>query len=284
MAFTTFLWTFFGSFLLVKIDENHMASNDIHRYDDIPLDEISDGALDEPTQSDQSKSFSGFLELGGRELFFNSDARLLFFIISFIGGSGLMYINNIGSVLRALHEIGEIGNLPALQSSCVTILSVFNCGGRLMFALTSDRAALSKWRVRRSSYLLASALLAFLAHLSLAFSPASFIVICSAAQGLGYGMMYAVSTTITSMWFGTKNYGTNWGWMSAGPGLVGQLMSLVFGSLYDYEVVNKKATDEHVCTSGIKCYSLAFQIAASLCLMSVIITYALRSRRVKLHQ
>lgn len=54
-------------------------------------------------------------------------------------GTGLMYINNIGTVVATLEPTGSSPiSVAKLQASLVSLLSIFNCIGRLLAGFSSD--------------------------------------------------------------------------------------------------------------------------------------------------
>lgn len=217
-------------------------------------------------------------DIGGWDLFSNRDAQMLFVCILIIGGAGLVYINNVGTILHTLELVGEVENLPRLQSLSVSLLSISNCSGRLLFTVTSDWLSNLRTPIRRINWLFASALIIASIQLATGYSTASFIVMCSIVLGFGYGIMFAVAPTMTSVWFGTKHFGSNWGWMNVAPALGGQLLSLLFGAIYDLNLAGG-IEDGNLCKLGAQCYRLTFQITSTLCFTAAILAFCLKKRR-----
>ncbi|CAG8777260.1 16544_t:CDS:2, partial [Acaulospora morrowiae] len=91
---------------------------------------------------------SSFLDICGWDLVRSGDARLLFIAILFIGGTALMYINNVGNIIKSLYAASVNCNPPSnvdqqieihrLQNFHVSIISIFSCVGRLTSGLFSD--------------------------------------------------------------------------------------------------------------------------------------------------
>ncbi|KAJ9066209.1 hypothetical protein DSO57_1011761 [Entomophthora muscae] len=282
MGIFTSLLTLVASNFLVKMDSEQLS-------DETRLlsDSISYGTFD-PSNSNDSTAISSPTwhpsnlspeqDIGGWELFRNRDAQLLFVCILIIGGAGLVYINNVGTILHTLELVGEVENLPKLQSLSVSLLSISNCSGRLLFTATSDWLANLRKPIRRINWLVVSALIVGSINLATGYSTASYIVMCSIILGLGYGAMFAVAPTMTSVWFGTTRFGSNWGWMNIAPALGGQLLSLVFGAIYDSNI-SGKFEDGNLCKLGSRCYRLTFQITSTLCFVAAGLAYCLKKRR-----
>lgn len=284
MGIFTSLITLAASNFLVKIDFGQNSEEGRLLSGSIP---ITYGSSEPGSSNDIEYSSSPIVcpstlsleqNIGGWELFQNRDAQMLFLCILIIGGAGLVYINNVGTILHTLQLVGEVENLPRLQSLSVSLLSISNCTGRLLFTATSDWLAKLRKPFRRINWLVASALIVGSIHLATGYSPANYIVICSIVLGLGYGVMFAVAPTMTSVWFGTSQFGSNWGWMNIGPALGGQLLSLLFGVIYDSNLSPVREED-NLCKLGARCYRLTFQITASLCLLAAMLAYCLKKRR-----
>ncbi|KAI9296457.1 MFS general substrate transporter [Neoconidiobolus thromboides FSU 785] len=255
MAISTSLITFISSRFLIKLDYEVM--------------------IEEDNNEAVRTNNNGDIDIGGMDLFYDWDARLLFISILFIGGSGLMYINNVGSMLHTLEVVEKIDNLPQLQALNVSVFSILNCLSRLLFATSSDYLAYH-FKVKRTYFLLSSAIILAISQLISGYAGIHQIVICSSIMGIGYGFMFAVAPTLTSVWFGTIRFGINWGWLNIGPALGGQLFSLLFGLIYDS---NLSSSSELICNKGNLCYRSSFLITSFFCIVAGLLSIVLIKRR-----
>jgi hypothetical protein len=92
-----------------------------------------------PTPGKQHKLHIGELaDVPGKDLWRYPDFWLLFAIMTLCSGTGLMYINNVGSISQALYTMGKTVLTPGdakrsaqWQAAQVSAVSVANCLGRI---------------------------------------------------------------------------------------------------------------------------------------------------------
>ncbi|KAI4521246.1 MFS general substrate transporter [Schizophyllum commune Loenen D] len=196
----------------------------------------------------------------GRALFTSLDFWLLFVIVSTLSGTGLMYINNVGSMAQALYagslaeaRVGvDVSPLPAsdpslqppsyddaaaaaLQATQVSILSVMNCAGRIVIGLASDFVKTRLGRVR--SILLVGVASSLFVSQVLAgnIDDPSSLWMATALLGFSYGSLFGVMPAVIIEWFGMVHFSENWGFISLAPMFAGNLFSLAFGRNLDRE-------------------------------------------------
>ncbi|KAG2028570.1 major facilitator superfamily domain-containing protein, partial [Suillus americanus] len=85
----------------------------------------------------------------GKQLWLSSDFYLVFVIMSLLSGTGIMYINNVGSISQALyakgnHNYDEV-EASRWQAAQVSTLSACNFAGRIIIGLIGD---LVRYRLR----------------------------------------------------------------------------------------------------------------------------------------
>ncbi|KDN36151.1 hypothetical protein RSAG8_11032, partial [Rhizoctonia solani AG-8 WAC10335] len=98
-------------------------------------------------------------EVHGLSLFTSLDFLILFGIVGCLGGPGLMYINNVGSIVQALFAVGEGWSkheAEKAQASQVGILSVCSFVGRFAVGFLADHLSHSHTIPRTSCLLLSS--------------------------------------------------------------------------------------------------------------------------------
>ncbi|CAG8783502.1 33708_t:CDS:2, partial [Racocetra persica] len=152
LAISCGLAMFIGGWFLVIIPRSRYT-----KLNPEEVDQISD--LPESSSSDQDNEQTSLLankvsfdepDIGGWELFYNHDALLLGILMSLLGGCGLMYINNVGAIIKSLYSLPSsnpksqspgktaIADIQELQNLHVSILSIFSCVGRIFVGFSSD--------------------------------------------------------------------------------------------------------------------------------------------------
>ncbi|BGP24099.1 hypothetical protein JCM10295v2_003001 [Rhodotorula toruloides] len=168
------------------------------------------------------------------------DFYLIFMFNGLCAGVGLCYINNLGTVVRALSSFSSSAPNPALlQSRLVSLLSILNCLGRLLSGFGSDyllhhpRFPLPRvlWRPLTACVLLSSQLSA------LAVSSPKALWIPTALTGLAHGCLFGLSGIIGLERFGIKSWSQTNGVLALAPALFGQSTNLLFGTIYDSRAV-----------------------------------------------
>ncbi len=127
-----------------------------HRHPAQPLDTEhsggdSDIAFTKPFDSEITAVAPNFTP---RELLRSKDFYTLFTVLALCCGTGLMYINNAGTVALALGRMGKLvydtERVAAYQAKQVATVSIWNCTGRIAGGLVSDAARI-KLGIKRVS-------------------------------------------------------------------------------------------------------------------------------------
>ncbi|RIA80272.1 major facilitator superfamily domain-containing protein [Glomus cerebriforme] len=160
-------------------------------------------------------------DIGGWDLAQDNDARLLFFILFFIGGTGLMFINNVGTIIKTLYlsvhnnhppisSDKQHHELQTLQNLHVSLFSMFSCFARLSVGFLSDITK-NIFNIRRLWFIAISGLTLFAGQMVAGFGVKNLDVlwIASVFIGFGCGTMFGIAPTITSEWFGAARFGSN---------------------------------------------------------------------------
>ncbi|KAI7830536.1 major facilitator superfamily domain-containing protein [Gamsiella multidivaricata] len=219
-------------------------------------------------------------------------AQLLFLSIMLLSGPGLMYVTNAGNVIRSIyldHMVDpstppteeELIRLQQLQNYHVSLISLCSCLGRISVGLMSDlgkRGSGRWWGISRIGFLLYAGICVWLGQTFGAnVSDIGDLTKVSVLVGLGYGSVFGVAPTIVSEWFGVNSFGSNWGWISVGNAIGGQIFNLIFGSLYD-----RQAQHEHTLQCfGPECFRTSFVLGtcSSSLGVAVLIYLAFITRR-----
>ena len=202
------------------------------------------------------------LNITGLALLRNTDFLLLFIVIGLLSGSGLLLINNVGIMTRALWDYAEkqhknplestqlaamtgvtvellkkkgrkmaMQKVQALQVSC---LSVGNATGRILIGFTSDVLVHMTRKSSHRTFLLLPIVLLAIVSQGLAAWPNVIttvhrLLFVSGITGLMYGFLFGLGPVLVFEWFGMSSFSQNWGWMSFAPVIVGNVYNIMFG-------------------------------------------------------
>lgn len=179
----------------------------------------------------------GVLNISGRALFASADFWLLFTITALLSGTGLMYINNVGSISQALFAKGnpnyDEGKAAQLQASQVSIVSIMNCLGRVSIGMLADFTK-SFLKLPRSFCLPLIACIFIISQITCYYvEDVGALWKASALLGAAYGAMFGLFPTIVIEWFGLPHFSENWGFVSLSPMIGSNIFSIAFGRNLD---------------------------------------------------
>ena len=221
-----------------------------------------------------------------KQPFFKSvDTWMVASILLLICGSGLSYINNIGSICELLLTQSHNNTLPPASPSDIQLarnthvarFSIASALGRLVIGWLSDRFLASRSSVRKSRLGIEGLVLdERLPFVLFAGSLVTLGIFCCAyivdnnallslitiIVGFGYGCMYTLIPTIVSEWWGTHGFAWRWGWMTWAPGLGAQIINALYGSTVDAR--------GQKCEDGRLCYASALSIAFWMCMTGIV--------------
>lgn len=234
----------------------------------------------------------------------NVDFLLLFTILGLVSGSGLLLINNVGTITHVLYEYArqqrkqasaltqvlqllikggkehEIQRIQALQVSCI---SLGNALGRIVIGVVSDMVVLRTKQPTYRTYLIVPVVvLATLSQglfaLPNVINSVEHLMLVSCLTGLMYGTLFGLFPVLIFEWFGMQSFSQNWGWSSFAPVIFGNVYNLLFGMVYDSNV--PKQGHSHRCLKGEECYRSVFYVTTVGCLVSLVVCFVLLWRRV----
>ncbi|GHJ84877.1 hypothetical protein NliqN6_1279 [Naganishia liquefaciens] len=236
-------------------------------------------------------------EITGKALLASLDFWLIVVFLTLRNGCGLLYINNVGTVVLALFNASkEVQADPfevaRVQATQVSVVSVWNCLGRISMGVASDYAK-TRWGVGRVWFTLFIALLFLTSQIAVQTThDVANLATVSGLLGLAYGNLFALLPIVVLEWFGLANFSMNWGIVSLAPGLGGNIANLIFGRVYDSNVkqavettlltrtfrlltrggIPADPTDHtHDCTLGTDCYAAAFRITTVWCVLALVV-------------
>lgn len=187
-------------------------------------------------------------------------------MLGLLCGVGLMSINNIGNVAKALwrHYDDSVSGdfIQKRQLMHVGIISFCSFLGRLTSGIGSD------WLIHRGGsrfWTLVSSACIFTAAqvVGLTLQNPNSLFLLSALTGLAYGALFGVYPALVADAFGPTGMGINWGAMTMAPVISGNVFNLVYGRILDAHSDfhgDPKGGGERVCTEGRECYGSAYYL------------------------
>jgi OFA family oxalate/formate antiporter-like MFS transporter len=174
-----------------------------------------------------------------------------------------------GTDYLSYNQIASAGALA------VSILAIFNALGRIIWGKVSDIAG-------RKSTLISMFLLCTLTMLTFNnFKQFPAFLAGISVVGLCFGGFLAVFPAVTADYFGTKNYGANYGWMFSAYGVGGLLGPYLAAALMKTSALVrirqfKEGQEETIRSLAVGDYSQAFLLAGTLCLLSTVALFTLK--------
>ncbi len=156
-----------------------------------------------------------------REMLRTKQFYLIILIFAFGSSVGLMVIGNMSTIF--INQVDTSTILTA--STMVSLLSLFNAGGRILSGIISDK-------IGRANTLIITAVLQTIAMLFFPFVDTELkIVLGSLIVGYTYGSYLAVIPAFTADNYGLKNYGLNYGIIYMFWGLAGVIAPMIAASV-----------------------------------------------------
>ena len=186
-----------------------------------------------------------------REMVRTPQFALLWLMYAFAAFAGLMIIGHMAKIAAV--------QMPGLTLGfvLVAVLAIGNASGRVVAGIVSDR--IGGTRTMLVVFVLQAALMGLLA---ISGTPVMLVPV-AALVGFAYGANLALFPSTTQGFFGTKNYGVNYGLVFTAWGAGGVFGSMTAGSIVD--------------STGS--YAIAYAVAAGLCLAAAGLTFAIKPPR-----
>ncbi|PFH47164.1 hypothetical protein AMATHDRAFT_152811 [Amanita thiersii Skay4041] len=217
----------------------------------------------------------GLTNVFGRRLARSSDFWLLFTILSLLSGTGLMYINNVGSMSQALYaaknpEYDEV-EATRWQATQVSSISIMNFSGRIFIGVVNDICK-NRLGLPRSYSLVLVSLFVFISQVATArVDSVENLWLASSLLGLGYGSVFSLLPTMCLEWFGMPHFSENWGYLSMAPMVAGNLFSVAFGRNLDAHD-GKTRAEVPRCLLGRECYVDTLYLTIGACSLSILLS------------
>ncbi|KAG2124677.1 major facilitator superfamily domain-containing protein [Suillus clintonianus] len=234
----------------------------------------------------RAKSVHDGPNIYGKQLWLTSDFYLIFVIMSLLSGTGLMYINNVGSISQALYAKGN-PNYDELEASRwqaaqVSTLSICNFAGRILIGLIADLTRIRLRLPRAYCFCIVSTLFVISQLTAINVNDVAHLWKATAILGLAYGSLFGIAPTIVIDWFGLSHLSENWGYVSLSPLVGANIFSLMFGRNLDSHASNDDSEthsplslkrgglpSEHQCFDGRNCYVSSLYVTATACLIAL---------------
>ncbi|KDE07012.1 hypothetical protein MVLG_02747 [Microbotryum lychnidis-dioicae p1A1 Lamole] len=243
--------------------------------------------------------------LSGKALLCSIKFWALFLYLGVLCGCGLMYINNVGTILFSLPSTSFASSavpLKEAQHRLVALLSITNCLGRLCYVPVTDYVT-RNYRIDRTWFTIPIAATFVLANLWVGSKSSrdGFLGLegPTALVGFAYGSMAGSTPVLCIDWFGLASFSTNLGLLGISPSIFGNILNLLFGAIYDshsHPAPIFSHTIEHgapsaealpeatgpLCSLGQACFHEAFQVTTALSCFALGLAVWMGMRRVRL--
>jgi len=252
-----------------------------------PALDVSMGPADFPLLADSPET----VELNMWKMCLTADFWLLFFCHFAVIGSGVTTLNNLSEIVISFENLLEKttieqADLPYAKYTVtfVALFSVFNTSGRLVVGMLSDYY---RHYLSRSSWLFIMAVMMAMSQLYFLFTNIPGMFVGIVLVGLAYGGTFALVPTLTSEFFGLKNFGANYGVVGIAPAIGSELLSvLIAGKLNDFfrkehyiTIISKGVSNKH-CIGEI-CYRYTFIVTVIICALAILSSFLLSRRQRK---
>ncbi|KAG8905762.1 hypothetical protein FRB99_008335 [Tulasnella sp. 403] len=265
----------------------HMSDDNIAEDED-PQEMATRGLL-----SGQGKHKAALIthpDIHGVKLLKSSEFWLIFGILSLLSGTGLMYINNVGSITQALfiHDNGTWDEHAGskIQASQVSITSLGNCFGRAAIGASADFFHNRTGAPRVYLVTMVAVLFLISQLVAMGIEDVKDLWLASTVVGLAYGGTFGLLPVVAIEWFGLNHFSQNWGFISISPALASNIFSLAFGKNYDAHASRPKRSptptstpvarggipSELICTLGRECYIDSLRMTIVACCLAIILS------------
>ncbi|KAJ7165628.1 major facilitator superfamily domain-containing protein [Mycena crocata] len=228
----------------------------------------------------------------GRALLLSPEFWLLGTILAILSGTGVMYINNVGSMSRLLFakENPAYDELEAArwQAQQVSTFSIVSFTSRILIGLLSDNAKTHFGLPRSYALVLVSTLLFFSQLLTAQITDVAMLWKASALVGLAYGALFGMFPIMSIEFFGLPHLSENNGylalWLFAGS----NIFTIAFGRNLDRHMPGHSTVSAldaapagPQCLEGRSCYVATFGLTTAACFAAMFLSAVLawRDRR-----
>ncbi|KAI5994033.1 major facilitator superfamily domain-containing protein [Pisolithus albus] len=228
-------------------------------------------------------------DIHGKMLWKTLDFYLVSFIMALLSGTGITYINNVGTISLALfaksNPTYDEVEASKWQAAQVSTLSVGNFIGRILCGLVSDFLRNHLHLPRAYSLCIVSSLFIISQALAIGISSVSTLWIATATLGVAYGGLFGALPAIVIDWFGLAHLSENWGYVTLAPLIGGNVFSIMFGRNLDAHTPREEeentshnvsrffggeiSSEQHRCLMGRECYVSSLRVTLVACMVAL---------------
>ncbi|KAL0958698.1 hypothetical protein HGRIS_014030 [Hohenbuehelia grisea] len=252
--------------------------------------------VEPPQPSTDRRPSDSSHEMTGWNLTKNINFWTLFALFSILSGTGIMYINNVGTMSQILYakSANPYRDVEAAkwQSAQVSTISVVSFLGRVCMGVFSDYLK-SHLGLPRSYCLVIVTSLMLVSQINATIvDTVEHLWIVSASLGFAYGSAAAIFPILCIDWFGLAHFSEAMGYIALSPLILGNIFSVMFGRILDAHrtldpnaMSNMGSLVDHdrppQCLSGKGCYVQALYVTIASCFVAVALSTwaAWRDRR-----
>lgn len=194
---------------------------------------------------------AGMVDVEWKAMLKTKEFYILFIMFALSSSVGLMIIGNISKIAK----IQDPANAVAYAALLVSLLAVFNTGGRVIGGILSDKIG------RVNTLLVVFAIQGINMVLFSLFNSFALLVLGALLVGFAYGTLLSVFPSMTADLYGLKNYGTNYGIMYLAWGLSGVIAPVMADYVYDLK----------------ESFSLAYLICAGILVLCLVLGFTLKN-------
>ncbi|WP_413113336.1 OFA family MFS transporter [Thaumasiovibrio sp. DFM-14] len=173
-----------------------------------------------PKNLSAAKSAKSTANASWRQMLTTPQFYMMWVMFAFSSAAGLMVIGNITSIAGIQAGIEDAAYL-------VGILAVFNTGGRVVMGVLSDK--IGGIRTLMIAFVLQGINMVLFAT----YDSSIMMMVGAACAGVGYGTLLAVFPSLTTDFYGLKNYGTNFGVLYTAWGISGVIGPIIAAIVVD---------------------------------------------------
>ncbi|KAK5580078.1 hypothetical protein RB653_000091 [Dictyostelium firmibasis] len=212
----------------------------------------------------------GRRDISGLKLLKQWEFWLMWVIYFFAAGTSLMYLNNIAVMAQALDKPSS------MHSDLVIIFACSNLTGRVGNGLLSD--IISK-KYSRFWCVVLSSLILSLTHLVIAFDLETLFYPATIITGIGYGGMVSIMVSLTSLRFGPRRFGINFGFLAISSASASLIFNTLSSKIYDdLSEHGKKCRGTHCFRTS---FILSFVFNLACIFVGMFVIYKLRRNQLR---
>lgn len=208
-----------------------------------------------------------FQENEDKSILKSSTFWILFWIVGVLVALGQMYIYSVGFMIKSLvHLDGEL-MIQKEQQFEVSLLSIFNCSGRLFCGILGDLISIRFNKSRTWILFVPIVSLTIVQIMGVFLKDEKYLYILSSLNGFGYGFTWASIPQIIIELFSVNSLSFGWGFINLAPILPVYFFTHYFGSNYDLNLT--EVDNELVCLKKSECYNKTFKISSIVAIFTL---------------